>query len=387
MGVVVAYYGGRVLSTVAIVAVFWTSNVDVDLQQQLGSFYAAIAASSYIDWLEEYDTLGLTGAGGQPGSNQHIGRGGLAGVVTITPSTQATALDNGVIASELAAQIAAGSLPAPTVDAAGNVNTVYMVEVPPGYTVTLFGGVSCTDFCGYHSTVSIGGKSVPYAVLPDSHACIGAVCGQGFDDETILRSHELAEAITDTESGLLSAADVAAGNDVYPMAWAGDGGTKGEIADLCFHGFVGDNDQVAGYQVQKLWSNFAGACVVGVPICVPGATPPACRPCTAYDDGAACSGATPVCDVETGFCRACEGAECVPMMDAGGRADAGAVTGAGVDASAGADAGGERVRAGCSVSSGADPGGLDAWLVVAALSASLGTARRACRKARWRRGA
>ena len=62
MGVVVAYYGGRVLSNVAIVAVFWTSNVDIDLQQEVGRFYTAIAASSYIDWLEEYDTLGLTAA-------------------------------------------------------------------------------------------------------------------------------------------------------------------------------------------------------------------------------------------------------------------------------------------------------------------------------------
>jgi len=366
MGVVVAYYGGRVLSNVAIVVVFWTSNVDVDLQQQVGNFYTAIAASSYIDWLEEYDTLGLTGAGGQPGSNQHIGRGQLAGAVTITPSTQATALDDGVIASELAAQIAAGSLPAPTLDAAGNVNTVYMIEIPPGYTVTLLGAVSCTDFCAYHSTVSIGGKSVPYAVLPDSHACVGATCGQGFDDETILRSHELAEAITDTESGLVSAADVAAGVDVYPMAWAGDGGAKGEIGDLCFQGFVGDHDEVAGYQVQKLWSSFAGACVVGIPICVAGTTPPACRPCTAYDNGAACSGMTAVCDQASGYCRACEGAECAPTPDAGSGADAGT----GVDASDGADAGpgdGGRVRAGCAAA-GAGASWLDAGLVAIAVA-------------------
>ena len=232
MGVVVAYYGGRVLSNAAIVAVFWTSNVDVDLQQQLGSFYSAIAASSYVDWLEEYDTLGLTGAKGQLGSNQHIGRGQFAGAYTITPSTASVSLDNGQIASELASQIAAGALPAPTLDSAGNVNTLYMIELPPGYTVTLSGATSCADFCAYHWTASIGGKSVPYAVFPDSHACAGAVCGQGFDDETILRSHEMAEAITDVESGLVSAADVAAGNDVYPMAWSGDGGAKGEIGDL-----------------------------------------------------------------------------------------------------------------------------------------------------------
>jgi hypothetical protein len=369
MGVGVAYYGGRVLSNVAIVAVFWTSNVAVDLQQQVGSFYTAIASSSYIDWLEEYDTLGLTGVGGKLGSDQHIGRGKLTGAFTITPSTSATTLDDGDIASELAAQIAAGSLPAPTLDSAGNVNTVYMVEIPPGYTVTLLGGMSCTDFCAYHSTVSVGGKSVPYAVLPDSQSCVGAVCGQGFDDETILRSHELAEAITDTESGLVSAADIAAGKDVYPMAWAGDGGTKGEIGDLCFQGFVGDHDEVAGYEVQKLWSTFAGACVVGVPICVAGVTPPACRPCTAYDNGAACSAPTTVCEEATGTCRACEGLECSAMTDAGSGADAGLHGVSDADAGAGAtDAGpGEtRVRAGCGVT-GAGAAGVDAWLLVTAL--------------------
>jgi hypothetical protein len=368
MGVVVAYYGGRVLSNVAIVAVFWTSDVAVDLQQQLGSFYAAIAASSYVDWLEEYDTLGLKGGGGQPGSDQHIGRGQLTGAFTITPSTPSTTLDNGGIASELSAQIAAGSLPAPTLDSAGNVNTVYMVEVPPGFTVTLGDAQSCTDFCAYHSTVSIGGKSVPYAVFPDSQACTGAVCGQGFDDETVLRSHELAEAITDSELGLVPAADMAAGLDVYPMGWAGDGGAKGEIGDVCFQGFVGDHDMVAGYEVQKLWSNFAGACVVGVPICAAGTLPPACRPCTAYDDGAACGGATTVCDEATGYCRACQGVECTAPVDAGARADAGRDPGPGVDGSAGGDAGpGEGGGRGGCAAAGAAAWGLEGWVLVTAM--------------------
>ena len=367
MGVVVAYYGGRVLSNAAIVAVFWTSNVSVDLQQQLGSFYGAIASSSYIDWLEEYDTLGLKGAGGQGGSDQHIGRGQLTGAFTITPSTQATTLDNTTIAGELTAQIAAGSLPGPTLDSAGNVNTVYMIEIPPGIGVTLAGAQSCTDFCAYHSTVVIGGKSVPYAVLPDSQSCTGAVCGQGFDDETILRSHELAEAITDAESGLVPPAAMAAGDDVYPMGWAGAGGAKGEIGDLCFEGFVGDNAKVAGYAVQKLWSNYAGACVVGVPICDATTTPPACRACTAYDNGAACSGPTTVCDEGSGTCRACQGVECSAPPDAGTHADSGRDPES-PDAGAGGDAGpgGARERGGCAAAGG-EGSGLGAWVVAAAV--------------------
>jgi hypothetical protein len=357
----VAYYGGRVISNVAVVAVFWTANVDVTVQQRVGSFYAAVTNSSYLDWLSEYDTVGRVGSGGQGGSEQHIGRGRFVGAFTIEPATSDTALDNDQIATELAAQIAAGSLPAPSLDAAGNVNSLYVVEMPPGYVVTLLGAKSCSAFCSYHWTASIGGHSVPYVVLPDMHGCAGAACGQGFDDETILRSHEIAEAITDTESGMVDPADFAAGRDVYPMAWSADGGAKSEIADLCFSAFQGDHDTVAGYAVQKLWSNYAGKCVVGVPICDGATQPPSCRECTHYDDGAACSGEEPVCDEDTGRCRACEGSECPADPDAGVGADTGASAsaGAGAGAAVDADAGGGgsvgtyRARGGGCASAGA----------------------------------
>jgi hypothetical protein len=366
---VVAYYGGRVISNVAVVAVFWTANVDVTIQQRIGSFYASVADSGYVDWLSEYDTLGRTGAGGQAGSQQHIGRGRFAGAFTITPSTSSNTLDNDQIAAELAAQIAAGSLPQPALDAAGNVNSLYMVELPPSYTVTFLGATSCTGFCSYHWATSIDGRSVPYVVLADMHGCARA-CGQGFDDATILRSHEIAEAITDTESALVDPADITAGNDVYPMAWSADGGAKGEIADLCFNAFQGDNDTVAGYAVQKLWSNYEGKCVVGVPICDGVVQPPACRACTHYDDGAACSGDEPVCDEATGRCRACQGSECVADSDAGAREDPDGDVSGGDDADAGAGsvvAGTYRARGGGCASAGAGASVFDAAIMALSL--------------------
>jgi hypothetical protein len=380
---IVAYYGGRVLSNVAVVAVFWTSNVDVTLQQKVGPFYAAVTDSSYVDWLSEYDTLGRAGVGGQPGSGQHIGRGRFVGAFTITPSTASNTLDNGQIASELSAQIAAGNLPAPSLDAAGNVNTLYMIELAPGYAVSLLGSQSCSGFCAYHWTASIGGRSVPYVVLADMHGCLGA-CGQGFDDATILRSHEMAEAMTDLESGLVDPSDFAAGTDVYPMGWAGVGGAKGEIGDLCFHAFHGDSATVAGYAVQKLWSNYAGACVAGIPICDGTAQTPACRSCTSYDDGAACGGATPVCDLPSGRCRACQGSECVQGADAGTGAFTGAFTDAGAPDSAAStgEAPGTTLRAGgggCA-SAGASAYELDCLLVAAASLVA-----RTLRRARMRR--
>src|SRR5579884_1512149 len=99
---VVAYWGGRVLSNVAVVAVFWTSNVDVSIQQKVGPFYATITASSYVDWLSEYDTLGRPG-----GSGQHVGRGRFVGSFTIVPSNPSNTLDDADVSAELATQIAA----------------------------------------------------------------------------------------------------------------------------------------------------------------------------------------------------------------------------------------------------------------------------------------
>src|SRR4051794_37269093 len=55
------YYGGRVISNVEIVAVFWGPNVDAMVVSQIGAFYSAIVKSSYIDWLTEYDTIGKVG--------------------------------------------------------------------------------------------------------------------------------------------------------------------------------------------------------------------------------------------------------------------------------------------------------------------------------------
>ena len=78
------------------------------------------------------------------------------------------------IQSELLAQITAGHLPAPVLDAAGNPNTLYMIFFPPGKTITQGGSNSCQagGFCAYHGTTStlLNGKNVLYGVMPDMQA-------------------------------------------------------------------------------------------------------------------------------------------------------------------------------------------------------------------------
>jgi MYXO-CTERM domain-containing protein len=294
------YYGGRVISNVEVVVVFWTSAVDATTQSEIGPFLTAVTGSAYFDWLEEYDTIGLDGQDMLPGSSQHIGRGTFSMAVTITPMNMATSLLDSDIQTELVAQINSGALPEPTTDGHGNVNTLYMVEFPPGYVIEIEGKYNCSSFCGYHYTIAYTGKSgtspplsVPYAVMPDIGSC-GGSCGSGFDEVTSIHSHELIESVTDTEVGLATGMTI-----TRPIAWY-DPGDNMELADICdpfapAPGVTGGTATIAGYTVQLIWSDFADACVAEIPICNGTLSEPACRPCTSYDDGVDCTGTTPVC--------------------------------------------------------------------------------------------
>jgi hypothetical protein len=311
------YWGGRVISNVKVYDVQWGPDVEPTLRDGAAGFYAAVTDSEYFDWLSEYDTAGLNGQDGRSGSNQHIGRGSFGGQYTITPSATGTHLTNAQIGAELAAQIAAGKLPAPDVDAGGNVNSIYMFDFPPGVDIDLDGAASCQVFCAYHNTVVVNGKSVPYSVLPDQGAtspCSGG-CGSGtpFENATAVLSHELIEAVTDPEIGLV--APTAPGYD-RPAAWGDNHPSTGEIGDIC-NGMVGT---VAGYNVQLQWSNAQGDCVLTGPTttaCTPGSCSGAlsvcettgakagqCVACSA-SDSFACTGASPLCDTASDTCVSC----------------------------------------------------------------------------------
>jgi hypothetical protein len=228
--------------------------VNFTTQNQIKGFYSTVNNSPYIDMLAEYNTVGLTGfVDSQPGSNQTIGRGTVIGPYTITPSINTTTtVDDNDIQAELQAQITAGNLPAPATDGAGNVNTLYMVYFPLGYTITLQGATSCQVFCAYHGTYASNNLSIPYGVMPDlsAHVCSGG-CGSGptvFDNLTSVSSHELVESITDTEVGLATTFD-------RPLAWY-DVPDNMEIGDLCNHVHA----RLSGYTVQQEWSNTRNAC-------------------------------------------------------------------------------------------------------------------------------
>ena len=255
------YYGGRVLSNVRVVQVLYGAGgyLPQISGDAMGAFYAGVTNSPHMDWLNEYNT-NITTAGGLTGSDQAIGRGTFLSRVSIQPAAanNGTTISDSQIQAELDAEITSGVLPAP------DANTIYMVNFPQGKVVTEGGNNSCQagGFCAYHGTFTRAGSNLFYGVLPDMQAGSGCDLGcghaaNGFDNQTLVASHELIEAVTDSEVGLAT-------TFAPPLAWYDS--LHGEIGDICnaLQGSVVGGDGQT-YTVQKEWSNLSNACIVSRP--------------------------------------------------------------------------------------------------------------------------
>jgi len=350
---VVTYCGGPVLSSVQLVPVFWTNQVNPSITSWAPSYLQALADSSFLDMLSEYSTKGQTGeacgmetdAGLQYfgpsmpfSTNQTITRGTGLSAVTINPANPSGPItdDNAAIGLELASQIAKGNLPAPTYDAQGYPDTLYVVFFPSGFQINLMGMQSCGAFGGYHysapytAQASCKGQYLPYAVIPD--------CGGGTPDITV--SHEVAEAVTDTDVGPTTPMSANYGDGAwylgptYPCTDPSNCPSNcGEIGDVCESSgssTVPPNNDITA---QKVWSQQQNNCAVDNPGV---STQPS------VPGNATCAGSPP------------------PMPDAGGPtgSDAGTAADSGPGAPGG-DAGGLGDDSGAS-SGGTGPGGDDA---------------------------
>jgi hypothetical protein len=274
----VFYYGGPVVSNPQVIAVYWGPNVDSQIVSTIPSFYQDVLSSFYEDGLYEYSTLGVTGHTGHAGSNQAIGRGTFVTGTTITPSNTNTTVTQDDIANELSSQITNGHLQAPQFDATGNASTIYMVYFPSGITISLFGSNSCQIFCAFHYGFQYNGVLVPFGVFPEllSGPCVGG-CGSDptqFNNLTSVSSHELIEAITDTDVS-------AAINIDFPLAWYDQ--SNGELGDICNqlaqNIVVGTNT----WTVQKYWSVKLNNCTI------PTLTPPQITIASSANTGTAVS--------------------------------------------------------------------------------------------------
>ena len=217
------YRGGPLLPAVQVFNFFWGTaweGQQAPLVQSINQFFDNVLTSPLIDQLGEYSVAGMT-----------IGHGSRTGAVILStdpPSTIADADVQALIQQEISNDSA---VPQPTA------NTLYFVYLPPGITISLAGGTSCSSFCGYHS--DINGK-IFYAVMPypDCAGCTGALSVT--DALTSTSSHELCEAITDPVPG---------------QGWYDD--QNGEIGDIC----AWKTKKLGSFMVQLEWSNKAGQCV------------------------------------------------------------------------------------------------------------------------------
>jgi hypothetical protein len=219
------YRAGPLLTSVQVFTFFWgdawQAQPQADLAQRINQFFDYVVTSPLIDQMAEYSAPGMA-----------IGHGARTGTAMVAkPSPGASVADSAIqqlIQQEISTDPAV-SQPTP--------NSLYFVFLPPGVTVSLDGGSSCTNLCGYHSDIN---GQIFYAVMPypDCAPCSGPL--SVLDALTSTSSHELCEAITDPIPG---------------QGWYDD--TNGEIGDIC----AWQTKQLDAYTVQLEWSNRAGSCI------------------------------------------------------------------------------------------------------------------------------
>ena len=241
------YFGGPVISNPKVYVVWWgnVANINPVLTAAHGGiadFYAGVTNSSFLDWMNEYDTNIATQSGshtGQAGTGQHIGRGNFIGTRTLTPVPAGNVTDAQIQAA-LDQAFTNGTLPQP------DATTIYAIHFPRNVTITLDGSKSCSAFGGYHeATAETTRHNAFYIVIPD--------CGNSFRSFTIVNSHELIEATTDVQPTPGTTPD-------FPQAW--NNATGSEVGDLC-EGTSGSVSTALGsFTVQGIWDEASHGCPV-----------------------------------------------------------------------------------------------------------------------------
>lgn len=238
------YYGGAVTANPKVYVVWWgdPANINAAVTAAKGGiadFYAGVTNSSFMDWLNEYNTNVNAQAGshmGMAGTGQFIGRGNYVSSITLTKIPSGNVTD-AQVQTTLDAALDDGTLPEP------DDNSIYAVYFPQSVSISLDGSASCQGFGAYHEAIlETKRKNVIYLVMPD--------CGSSFKGMCSVSTHELVEALTDNIPTPGSSPD-------YPQAWNDSGGN--EMGDLCnASGTV--NTDFGMFTVQTIWDERTQAC-------------------------------------------------------------------------------------------------------------------------------
>jgi hypothetical protein len=238
------FNGGYVMKAPEITTITYAGDRNADKFEAFGD---QVGASAY--WKAITTEYGVGPA--TSGAGHHIRLG-------TTAPAEMNAIDvEGLVAGKLG-DLAASGWPAPTVD------SLYMVYLPSGTKLRMFGGkTACSaGIGGYHSSVPVGGIDVPYAVI--------VYCARPGASEVeamvSVGSHELGEAATDpqvrTRTGYR-------GFDDPFLVWEVWNDFQNENGDACE--FYRDSFIVGPaefpFSVQRQWSNAAAK--VGKDPCAP----------------------------------------------------------------------------------------------------------------------
>jgi hypothetical protein len=234
------YFGGKLVNHATYTNVFWggywsTNATGQTERTTLNNFMSTIGPSpDFASVLAQYAQSG-----------QPIGAGAFQGDKQVTTEPGAK-IDDATIKTTIQSWINAGLVPAPSLD------QIYVLNFPPGTQITMGPDSSCTNFCGYHSTIQTAsgtGGLIRYIVNPYP-SCTGCQFESTvMNSSTVVLSHEMAETITDPDVGLATTVGP-------PLGWYDS--ANGEIGDIC----AGDpNANMLGFRVQTEWSNADKKCV------------------------------------------------------------------------------------------------------------------------------
>jgi hypothetical protein len=221
-------YGGPTLTNPEVWTIVWQGDETLGVQTNV-----------FIDWMLQSDEYWTTGT-----SEYGVGKGHGMGVITLPDAAPAT-LDDTAITAMIKAHIADGLFPQP------DSQTILSFVVPRKTKQTMYGGTGCQEYGGYHSeTRKVAGQSV-YVSYAVNLQCAGGGLS-GFNDLTLVVSHEIAEASTDphpfTKPGY--------SNDTAPLG--------GEDGDLCnplsikltaTFDLPDAGSETSDYYLSRIWSN------------------------------------------------------------------------------------------------------------------------------------
>jgi len=199
--------------------------------------------------------------------------------ITITPARAGLqVLRRADIEAELEAHLLDGTLPVSNVNHYVS-SMLYVIHLPSTVTASatddpnnlLCGGLNGTTWtspkaCAYNqvSLVKHDERVFQYAIVPDvttgtcATACSSPAVATTFDNETMIESHELIEALSDPPGGWYDSA-------IHSSGSAGSGvgadGTCGQIADPCAGKPITTQGAPLTATVQMIWSNIANTCV------------------------------------------------------------------------------------------------------------------------------